>query len=331
MLENIEFDIKLEKPSLDLYDNDWLPAPGLGVGGMWVPGIVTDASGQDYYALRGFSDAIYGMTHTANPFCGFRSLTKDLNQDPPHLYPEYASIDWFEPYTVAKTDDAVTFTFDSGTVTRGGDGSFHWTDATGRWELSGKAISDIFVVHVPVQEGIESEVYYRHELIKTQGTVNGIPVEGFAHQDVAYGPPGTTYSDSPIVRQLEGLWVSWIHEYEDGSLGGACFWQGRDAIEWGPGYLVADGGTTSHGDFKADLSFNDDAKMTGMHVDVAGRTYDFEFSDQTAPLHYVGRLTGDSSGKKIKDSWCFVEYPNGMLTPEILDMMSAKFELVLKR
>lgn len=330
MLDNIEFDIRLEKPHIDLYSIDWTPGAGVSIGGMWIPGIVTDDSGQDYLALRGFSDAIVGMTHTANPFCGFRSLKKSLYEDPDHLYSEYSTIDWFEPFTYARTDDAATLTYDSGTLTRGGDGSFRWTDAAGRWDLQGQTVSDVFVLHVPVQEGIETEVYYRHELIKAHGTVNGIRVEGFAHQDFAYGPPGTTYMDLPIVRQLEGVWVSWIHEYDDGGIGGACFWQGRDGLVFGPGYLLADGETTGHRDFEASLSFNDDDKVVGMHVDVAGRSYDFEFHDQTGPLHWVGRLVGDSSGREIKDSWCWVEYPNGMLEPEILDAMSTKYELVWK-
>jgi hypothetical protein len=110
MLENIEFDISLEKPNIDLYRIDWVPGEGVRIGGMWIPGIVTDDSGQDYLALRGFSDAIIGMTHTANPFCGFRSLKKSLYEDPDHLYSEYSTIDWFEPFTYATTDGSATLT-----------------------------------------------------------------------------------------------------------------------------------------------------------------------------------------------------------------------------
>ena len=50
-------------------------------------------------------------------------------------------------------------------------------DASGRWELYGTTISDIFVVHVPVQDGVDQEVYYRHELLKATGTVDGKRVE----------------------------------------------------------------------------------------------------------------------------------------------------------
>jgi hypothetical protein len=330
MLENIEYDIRLEPSTLDHYRLDWTPGADVRLGGMWVPGIVTDDAGQDFLGLRGWSDFIIGMTHTVSPFCGFRALKRSLYADPDHLYQEYATYDWFEPFTYAERNGSLTFKYDSGKLTRDDDG-LHWSDAGGRWEMHARTVSDVFILHVPEQPGIEHQVYYRHELLKAHGTVNGAPVEGYLHQDYCYGPPGLTYVHLPIVRQLEGMWVSWIHEYEDGTVGGACFWQGRDDLDFGPGYVLADGVTTAHRDVVATLVLNDDQKVTGMSADAGGRTYEFEFSDQTGPLHYVGRLVADTTGRPIARSWCWVEYANGMLTPEILDMANARYELVWGR
>lgn len=327
MLEDIDYEIRLESPTLDHYRYDWSPGPGVKLGGMWVPGIVTDASGQDFLGLRGWSDFILGMTHTVTPFCGFRALKKSLYDDPDHLYSEYATYDWFEPFTYAETDDSLTFGYDSGSLTRDASG-LHWTDAGGRWEMHAQTVSDIFVLHVPEQEGIENEVYYRHELLSAHGTVNGNAVQGYLHQDYCFGPPGMTYVHLPIVRQLEGMWVSWIHEYEDGGTGGACFWQGRGDLDFSPGYVLVDGETTAHRDVTAELTLNDDQKVTGLRAGIGGGTYEFEFEDQTGPLHYVGRLTSDSSGRPIARSWCWVEYEAGMLSPEILDVSTDRYKLV---
>jgi hypothetical protein len=327
VLESIEYEIRLETPTLDHYRLDWAPSPDVQLGGMWAPGIVTDASGHDYLGLRGWSDFIRGMTHTVSPFCGFRALQKDLYEAPPHLYDEYSHHDWFEPFTYTDADGKLAISYDSGQLTRD-EAGLHWSDADGRWDLHGQTVSKIFVLHVPVQDGIEREVYYRHELLQAHGTVSGTPVEGYLHQDYCYGPPGLTYTQLPIARQLEGMWVSWIHEYEDGEIGGACFWQGRDDLDFRPGYLLSDGTTSAHRDVDAALTFNHDRKPTNMRVDIGGQSFDFAFESVAGPLHYVGRLTESSSGKQAARSWCWIEYADGMLSPEILDMTTEKFKLV---
>lgn len=327
-LDDIRFDVRVETPTLDHYRLDWTPAPEVRLAGMWVPGVVTDDAGRDYLGLRGFSDFIYGMTHTVSPFCGFRALGRSLHDDPPHLFEEYANHDWFEPLEYTETDDRLTLAYYSGRVERDADGQCHWYDADGRWELHGTTVSKVFVVHVPEQDGIDREVYYRHELLTANGTVSGTPVEGYLHQDYAYGAPGLTYTDLPIARQLEGMWVSWIHEYDDGEIGGGCFWQGRDGLDFGPGYLLDGGETTAHDDVAAALTFDDDGKPTALHVDIAGQTFDFTLDTMAGPLHYFGRLDRASSGKRPGKSWCWIEYAEGMMNAELLDLTSAPFRLV---
>ncbi len=330
VLENIDFELRLEEPTLDHYRLDWAPGPHVELAGMWASGIVTDEEGEDYLGLRGWADFMRGTTHTVAPFCGFRALEKSLEFDPPHLFAEFSTHDWFEPYRCIETEESVELAHDSGRIIRDANGC-HWFDADDRWELHGTTISKVFVVHIPEQDGIEHEVYYRHELLKAHGTVNGTPVEGYLHQDYCFGPPGTTYTDLPIARQLEGMWVSWVHEYADGGLGGGCFWQGRDGLDFGPGYLLRDGETTAHRDFTTDLTFNDAGKITALRVGVSGATLDFAFDSLAGPLHVMGRLTDDGSGRAVRDSWCWVEHANGMLDPAILDLMGERFHLAWAR
>jgi hypothetical protein len=329
-LSKVEYEMRLESPTLDHYRLDWVPEAGMRLAGMWAPGVVTDASGQDYLGLRGWSDFIPGMTHTVSPFCGFRALRKNLYEDPPHLYAEYAGHDWFEPFQYEESDDRTQITYDSGRLVRDADGC-HWYDADGRWELHGKTISKVYIVHVPKQKGIEHDVYYRHELLKAHGTVDGTAVEGYLHQDYCYGPPGMTYTDLPIARQLEGMWVSWIHEYTDGEVGGGCFWQGRDGVHFRPGYLLRDGETTTHGDVEARLTFNDDGKPTAMDVEIGGETFRFALDTVAGPLHFFGRLVNGSSARTPAQSWCWIEYAEGLMSPEILDAMGEKFRVVWNR
>jgi len=329
-MADLTFELRLEEPTIDLYRLDWSPAPDVRLAGMWVPGVVTDASRQDYLGLRGWGDYIPGMTHTVAPFCGFRALAKNLVDPPPHLFAEFSSHDWFEPFQYAETDDSVTFSHDTGRVVRDADG-IHWYDADGRWELHGRTVSKPFVVHVPVQDGIPDQVYYRHELILASGTVNGVAVEGYLHQDYCYGEPGKTYMDLPILRQLEGMWVSWIHELEDGTIGGGCFWKGRSGVDFNPGYLLKDGETTTHGDISSDLTRNDDGQPNGLTVDIGGEHYEFVLDMVGGPMHYFGHLVSGTAAKPVARSWCWVEYIDGLISPEIVDLMSDRYRLARVR
>jgi hypothetical protein len=330
MLDNIDYNTRLESPTIDHYRLDWAPNPSVKLGGMWVPGIVTDISGQSYLGLRGLSDFIPGMTHTVSPFCGFRALQKNLVDDPPHLYPEYSGHDWYEPFQFQDNGDALEISYYSGRVVRDVNG-LHWYDADGRWELHGQTVSKIFILHVPRQDGIDHEVYYRHELLKAGGTVSGTTVQGYLHQDFCYGPPGLTYTRLPIARQLEGMWVSWIHEFSDGEIGGGCFWQGRGGLDFGPGYILDGGETSTHDDFKADLKLNEFGRPTAMRVDVSGKFYEFALESVAGPLHSMGTLVRSSADKATARSWCWIEYAETMLSAEILDLMNAQFELVWAR
>ena len=326
MIEKVAFEVHTEAPTPDHYRHDWTPAPGVALGGIWGPAVVNAEDGQWYFGLRGWSDMIYGLTHTVSPICGFQALQPSLDGHPSHLYPEYAGIDWMEPYEVHETEGTSTLAYDSGRVERA-MGETHWYDASGRWKLHAKTISDIFVVHVPVQEGVGQEAYYRHELLKATGTVDGKQVEGYLHQDFAYGPPGTTYIDLAIARDLYGMWFSWIHEDADGELGGGCFWQGRDGIDFSPGYLLDSGTTTAYSDITTTTELTDDAKPSRLDVSIGGQSFRFDMTMAGSPIHFFGQVDESSPTRNIVKSWCWAEYPGGMVNAEILDAVAQRYKV----
>jgi hypothetical protein len=330
MTDHIGFEVRTQAPTLDHYRREWVPGPGVGLAGMWIGAVVADTSGQTYWGLRGADDFIVGMTHVVSPITGFKKLPTSFDPDPPHLFPEYSTIDWFEPMEYRDTGDKVGLEYYSGRIERD-DNGFHWYDASGRWEMHGNNVSDIFTVHVPVQDAIADEVYYRHELMAAHGVIDGIEVSGYLHQDYAYGPPGTVYPELPIARRLQGMWVSWLHEYPDGQWGGGCFWQGRDGLAFGPGYQLKDGVTTAYDDVVATPTFNDEGKLTRLDASLGSDSYSFEFDTCGSYIHFFGTLTDSSSGKRPARSWCWVEYAGGMLTPELLDLMMQRFRLARGR
>ena len=298
MSDRIEIEVTCQPPSLDHYRREWTPAANLGLAGIWLGAVVSDASGQYYWGLRGTDDFIPGMTHVVSPICGFRALEPRLDRDAPHLFEEYSSIDWYEPLQYVEEEGLFQTSFSSGRIEHDTNG-FHWFDAGGRWELHGKPISEITLTHVPKQSGIDDEVYYRHDLMYVTGKVNGVDVTGYAHQDYAYGPRGMIYTELAIPRQLQGMWVSWLHEYTDGEIGGGSFWQGRDGVPFGPGYQVKDGRTLTYTDIVATPTFSDTGKMIALDVSMGSDTYNFTYDSSGSFLHTFGSLTGNPAGKDV--------------------------------
>lgn len=328
MLDRVDFSVTRQAPTLDHYRREWTPGPDVTLGGVWVGAVVSDAAGRNFWGLRGTDDFVTGMTHVVSPVCGFRSLRPGAEAT--HLFPEYSGIDWFEPLTYTDSGDRLQTSYPSGRF-EWDDNGFHWFDAGNRWELHGRTASDVAITHVPTQPGIEHQVHYRHELMYATGIIDGVEVTGYAHQDFAYGPPGMIYTELPVARHLQGMWMSWLHEYADGRLGGGSFWQGRDGLDFGPGYLLEDGVTTVHHDIVATPAFDESGKMTGLEATVGAASYSFVFDTSGSPLHYFGRLVRDGAGQAPARSWCWVEYAGGMLTPELLDMMNQQFRLVRGR
>jgi hypothetical protein len=326
MLDDVKFEVTRQTPILDHYRREWVPARDAELAGIWVGAVVSDDSGNKYWGLRGFDDFVTGMTHVVSPICGFRELPAGMDTEAPHLFAEYAGIDWYEPLQYIATVDYVQMLYSSGRIVRDAKG-LHWYDASDRWQLHGRAVSDIVLTHVPSQPGIDQEVYYRHELLYVTGTINGVDVSGYAHQDFAYGPPGQCYAQLPIVRQLQGMWVSWLDEYPDGEIGGGSLWQGKDGLDFGPGYQVNNGSTTVHDDIVATPTFDSAERMTQLDATIGSRTYSFTLDTVGSPLHVFGHLADSSVSKHPARSWVWVEYAGGLLSAELLDMAMLPFAL----
>lgn len=166
--DSVRFTVATQSPTLDHYRRDWTPGSGVGLAGMWIGAVVSDAAGHTYWGLRGTDDFVPGMTHVVSPITGFKRLPASFDPDPPHLFAEYSTIDWFEPMTYTDIDEKVTLSYPSGRIERD-TGGLHWYDAAGRWEMHGTNVTDVFTVHVSVRDGDAEQVYYRHELMAAAG------------------------------------------------------------------------------------------------------------------------------------------------------------------
>ena len=306
MLSEIEYEVYVEPVTLEHYRMDWAPSEGFHHSGKWIAASVTGESGQDYFGLRAYGDSILGMTHTISPATDFRALTRDLNQPPSHLYPEYGLQDWFEPFEYSDAEDRASFVCASARTEETAS-TGHWLDASSRWEIHGKLISDAGIFYLPEQEGIDRPVYYRHEISTATGVVNGDPVEGYFHEDFCYGPAGYTYMELAFMRQIEGKCFSWIHEYADGELGGGCCWQGRADLNFRPGYMLNRGLTTAHRDAHITVEKNENGKPREMRLELGGEWFEFDIDIASGPTQFFGRLAASSAAKQIVKSWCWLE------------------------
>jgi len=333
--EKLKFTVESEPPTVEHYRRDWLPAQyrgkPMGMGGMWLAGLVTDADGNAYLAIRGVDDMAPGMVHAVVPTVGFRKLIRgDMSGDPPHLFSEWATedeIDWYEPYEAVETSGRTVLSYQTGRIERDRHGC-HWFDAGNRWELHGQPVSEAFSVHVPAQDRIEGDLCYRHELLKATGQIGGVPVEGYIHQDYSYAPTGKVWTETAIPRLIQSLWVSWVHEFDDGEVGGGCFWQGRKGLAFGPGYQVKQGVTTVHDDIRADLSFDADNHLKTIDVAIGGTSYRFETESKSSRIHYIARLAESSLGRKPVKSWCWIEHTGSFMTGDHLDEALRPFRIV---
>jgi len=154
-----------------------------------------------------------------------------------------------------------------------------------------------------------------------------VPVEGYIHQDYSYAPGGKVWTETTIPRLIQRIWVSWVHEFEDGELGGGCFWQGRKH-PFGPGYQVKDGVTTVHDDVVARPSFDTDNHLSTLDITIGETSYRFETFAKSSRIHYVARLAISSLEKQPIKSWCWIEQTGSFMTGDYLDEALKPFRIV---
>ena len=202
--------------------------------------------------------------------------------------------------------------------------------AGGRY--NGKTVSDAVVTHVPVQDGIDHDVYYRHELIYADGQHQRCRSVGLCPSRLCLRScRGRSTPSCPSLGSCKGCGFRGSTEYSDGDVGGGSFWQGRDNLAFGPGYQLKAGVTTTHDDIVATPTFDDAGKMTALDAQIGSDSFTFAFDSSGSPLHFFGRLTSSSLKTHPTRSWCWVEYAGGMMTGDILDMMNLQFSLARGR
>ena len=225
----IDFDVRVQAPMLDLYRRQWTPAPDVALAGMWIGAVVADASGETYFGLRGADDFLVGMTHVVSPITGFKKLPPTFDPDPPHLFAEYSSIDWFEPMEYAESPEQAQLSYYSGRIERDTNG-LHWYDAAGRWEMHGSNVSDVVTVHVPTQDGIDDEAYYRHELLAATARSRASRCRAIYTRIMLMGQSARSIRSC---RSCVGCKVCGCHGYTPTTTAnGAVVASGRDATGW---------------------------------------------------------------------------------------------------
>jgi hypothetical protein len=127
------------------------------------------------------------------------------------------------------------------------------------------------------------------------------------------------------------MWVSWLHEFEDGSTGGGCFWQGRSGLNFGPGYQLKDGITTVHDDIAATPSFDARNCLSMLDVSIGQDSYRFALDTKSSPIHYFGPLVHSSLPVQPVRSWCWIEYAGNSMSGEIFDEALKRFRVVRGR
>ncbi len=60
MTSDVVCDVSSFAPSLSHYRREWTPKGDVGLSGLWVGAVVSDASGRQYWGLRGADDFVRG-------------------------------------------------------------------------------------------------------------------------------------------------------------------------------------------------------------------------------------------------------------------------------
>lgn len=108
-----------------------------------------------------------------------------------------------------------------------GDTTLSWTEGAAvdlRGTIDGPAL----------QFGVGNDEWpfvYTSRLFRvTDGLVEGEPVEGWVFHDTLHLPEGENFMTSPYQRQLQGAWVAFVTEYDDGAIHAGHLVHGLDGF-----------------------------------------------------------------------------------------------------
>src|SRR6201999_4044221 len=120
----------------------------------------------------------------------------------------------------------------------------------GRLELTAERLGQVCTVWVPEQDGYEYPQTLRSHLGKATGTLDGEPVEGLFMLDYIYSFPHAMWTEMGMLTKLHNLWMNWLVEYEDGTLGGGDAWRGRPGNGFAAAHHYVDGKSVARSDAK---------------------------------------------------------------------------------
>ena len=310
----VDYEIWLERPTLDHYRRDYCPREDYTLGGMWSGAVITGKSGRRYHGMRGFDELAVGTAHTYM----FMELNEDNLVDfSTDLYPELP-IDQMEPYEYSETAEAVHFVGEHVRLDVR-EGSFDWSDAKGRFGLHIEQLGSACTFWVPEQTGIPIPIQHRSEIGKVTGVINDDPVEGFTFLDWSYSHPGVLYFNLPLIRKLEKQWSMWLVEYTDGEIDAGFVWKGRGDTGFGASHLILNGVSQAIPHGRTLTTYDDRGTVEKTRLELGDQVVELE-EDTCAdwPTHTFGRVISTSRGKGIAKSWNYCELmPDN--TEELLD------------
>jgi hypothetical protein len=164
-----------------------------------------------------------------------------------------------------------------------------WEESGGLVRLEGTLAGPGFHVYTPWPGGA---AYYTSLAYRAEGQILGEEVTGFVGMDQSYLPHGVDWNESPIWNRLQGAWIVFANEYEDGS------------IEWGH---------ISHGAERFSFATIGDGSGA-LLSDTTRVSSTIEFS--TPAREFVDRIVYDCDG----DLWEFVKEPAG----DMVDFSAAR-------
>jgi hypothetical protein len=293
-----------DTPTKEEFRTSHIPAPGLGNAliSPWV--IVNGASGAVYQFMRGYGVAEPSVVLNFGAFKGAGTL----DEQAPLVYP-FSELPVMEKFTIAETDDAVTYSSKHHALSLGAKG-FEWTDADHRIELQASLLGQPCTFWIPQQKGMEHPMLSRSHLGWVTGVIDGDPVEGLWTHDHMYSTPGLAFLDSRFLLNVHNYWMNWLVEYEDGAFEGGHAWRGRPGTNFAAAHHYVDGHSIARSDARLSVDFTDRGSIRTLRLQL-GDDVSVEFEQQGSldwPIHSYGTVKSISRSAKVKRSWNYTEH-----------------------
>ncbi|HVF75545.1 MAG TPA: hypothetical protein VM938_10895 [Acidimicrobiales bacterium] len=275
---------------LEAYDRAHSPRPEVAYAAMLTIVYLRDDEGEQYRVERVFDEGERDTTSVT----AVRFGPPDLAGARPVLWPDgprgkVAVAFEQDAGAVRWRNDDVTFTIGTGPVT--------WRDGGGAMALTLDRLADRgYSIWLPEQHGLPCQ-YHRAEMFRAEGVLDGRPVSGWGYVDYAYGAPGRSFVELPMVMHLNKLWATWLGTFPDGSSTVGVLRWGRSQWDWSMAYVVRDGVAAVHDPVSVSISYGDDGVVRGGELLAGPERVSFEQRWRLRlPFTTLGSVAGSTSG-----------------------------------